>query len=446
MIGSNPIRPCAGASTPGDTLCHANVISSFHEVSSAGQPRPLASIDPSAAQSERPLILLEKLRGGSHVKPSQRKMTLDEWRDAVLKYYFARTDDADGPVKTLSVTPWDFARAAGEPVSEGRRLQREFMDAVRCEVGVGGGLLDAATNYDAFRKSWLPQYPEFLPYLIFSALAAAEMGGEEDLEDGYWASFKNIAEPCQVLGGQREWLPELWENLRTWLADKPLAYRGLELPDPGGFTVCGYSVKLAFPHGRDADRLEEALRDARLPRGYPTEEAVLQAIRPRLGQFRKTFRETFQAFEAEAEPSRRTHPFWCAVLMAKHVVDATWADAAGEAGGEISPRTSDLLLAHNDDDVPEVVAGLPEGFADELLGEAETDKMDMAADVWPRCLKSPPEAPERLLEDPPAHLKPSHRRMIGERFIPLVQVGGDPLWSVARESEVLASSRVIVHR
>jgi hypothetical protein len=59
-------------------------------------------------------------------------------------------------------------------------------------------------------------------------------------------------------------LPLLWENLSVWLSSgtNPDRYRKLSLPNPGGLTRIGYTVKLAFPDRRDQRHLFEILDTA----------------------------------------------------------------------------------------------------------------------------------------------------------------------------------------
>src|SRR5690606_40671199 len=95
-----------------------------------------------------------------------------------------------------------------------------------------------------------------------------------------------------------EGLAVLWEAFARWLRCKRqrgAPYRELVLPDPGGMTRIGYSIRLAFPPRKDHLRLIQLLHDEGFDRDPPV-EAVLHVVGSRIGGFSQRFRGVYDNF------------------------------------------------------------------------------------------------------------------------------------------------------
>src|SRR5262249_5961695 len=140
--------------------------------------------------------------------------------------------------------------------------------------------------------------------------------------------------------------------LATWLDEHQDRYRRLVLPDPGGWTRIGYTVRLAFPSRRDQRVLRDRLNDAGLMMEEPPVGLVLAAVSgARATGFSERFRgeiDSFRDKRSAGVPLSElfSSPFWSAVCAStaepltdsKHAV--RWTLLLSDDGYEI-----DVILA-----------------------------------------------------------------------------------------------------
>lgn len=240
------------------------------------------------------------------------------WSLALFDHFFVRGDSGT-PVSRLVMTPGELAKVVGN-VREGQVTAKDaFLSAIRMSPRKFRRTLSLASLSDA---SWDKRNPPpFLSQLLFTCYAAASLDSDT-LTEG------EFRERLRILLGHPEGstygladLPRLWEALSEWLhqsRDKGLPYRSLVLPDPGGMTLIGYSMRLAFPSRRDRSRLEALLRN-RDDDAVPTVPEALQLLGRQIRHFSRPFREAFARARtgyAQGTHSAELEALWSAVLDA----------------------------------------------------------------------------------------------------------------------------------
>ena len=254
---------------------------------------------------------------------SWRDWDLRSWNEHLLKHFFGLREDFPTPVVSLLVTAETLARCAGAAQAEAKAVQKTFEDRVVASVRRSGSLLDDAADYEGSLGPPHPaRPPRFVAHLLFTCIAAS-LSSEEMRDEGSF--LLRLSKLCddQLPEASRAKLPRLWENLRTWLAWNKDRYRQLILPDPGGWTRIGYSVKLAFPDRRDQRVLAELLHGAGLAMQDPPPGQVLSLVASHRNEFRDTFKlalDDFHRLYDAAGPNLSVrlgeHRFWAAVREA----------------------------------------------------------------------------------------------------------------------------------
>ncbi len=183
------------------------------------------------------------------------------------------------------------------------------------------------------------EIPRFVAHLIVTCLAAAESNEEVANENSFIVRLRELTDD-QLPDASLAHLPRLWSNLAAWLATDAnrRLYRSLTLPDPGGFTRIGYSVKLTFPDRRDQAELSRLLDEYGLGGTEPPVASVLRLVSENRGKFRRSLIDAYQSFRHEREaaprsPHIREHRFWVAVREA--AFRGRGATAAEEFGGRV---------------------------------------------------------------------------------------------------------------
>jgi hypothetical protein len=278
-----------------------------------------------------------------------RSWRLQQWSEQLLRHYFGRRDEGDVPVVALLATPEELARAAADPSADPAEVRDFFIATVRKTVAYAS-LLDHASDYEGWPGPPPPyRVPRFVSHLIFTCIAASESSEELASEGSYLQRLRELA------GGvlpdhSLQWLPTLWENLAAWLEANAEGYRPLKLPDPGGYTRIGYTVKLTFPDRRDQRALSELLGREGLSGHDPPVGKVIALVAAARGQFRRPFIEAFDDFRrrlACRSPHAKDlveHRFWSAVRDAS----LRGRRVAEEAGPEGSARFQLLCEEEND--------------------------------------------------------------------------------------------------
>jgi hypothetical protein len=262
-----------------------------------------------------------------------------DWSEALLKHYFGASGTTD-PVRALVVVGEELVRVVGDPEAQSLEVESLLVERVLRGVGDNNFWFHAKTAAGSSK-------PHYLGHLITACLAAT------DLDDGDENSY--IARLADITGSARgdlnlEVMAELWRLLSGWLGAHSDAYRPLILPDPGGWTRIGYTVKLAFPSRRDQVALARVLSSCNLTVEDPPVGLVIDAVlAARRGAFSERFRSEFDAFRrnrdaAVASSLLRESPFWLAVRatadasVSEHSGAVHWALLALDDGFDLDLR------------------------------------------------------------------------------------------------------------
>jgi hypothetical protein len=308
-----------------------------------------------------------------------RNWRLQQWNEHLLAHFFGRRSDGDLPVVALLATPEELARATGDRSADPSEVRDVFVGSVREAIASSESLLDDASNYQSWPDSPpLDRVPRFISHLIFTCIAASESSEALASEGSYLQRLRDLAEGA-LPDHSLQWLPTLWANLAAWLAANARGYRPLKLPDPGGYTRIGYTVKLTFPDRRDQRALSELLGRANLLGNEPPIGKVIALVASERAQFRDSFLEAFDDFRrCLARGSLHTrdvveHRFWSAVRDAA----LRGRGAAEEVVPEMSVRFQLLCEEQDDRLYPFVVADAP------LTSVGLTSmELPVAFDVW----------------------------------------------------------------
>ena len=262
-----------------------------------------------------------------------------DWSEAFLDHYFRAGENSD-PVRALVVVGEDLVDIAGDPKASARDVEELLVERVLRAVGKKNFWLHAK---DGIRKS----RPDYLSHLMIACLAATE------IDDGDENSY--ITRLAEITGEARgdlnlEVMAELWRHLSGWLEEHPDQYRPLILPNPGGWTRIGYTVKLAFPSRRDQRTLARVLSSANLMVKDPPVGLVIGAVQAASrGAFSERFTSEFDSFRRSREASAsvaalRESPFWLAVRTTADLSTrdrgamAHWALLVSDDGFELDIR------------------------------------------------------------------------------------------------------------
>ncbi|QWF19110.1 hypothetical protein [Lysobacter capsici] len=242
---------------------------------------------------------------------------VEQWNDHLLEYFFSNCDD-DPPVVVMLVTSDEIARATGDSLATADLARLCFVDSVRRAVQAKG-LLEDASNYRGWPTQPPVGRPKFIAHLVLTCLAASESSEELADEGSFIARLCRLVE---VPPNSLSMLPTLWVQLAKWLSQHDRSYRRLVLPDPGGLTRIGYTVKLTFPDRRDQQRLSQLLDDAGIAGMVPPTGRALSVVGAERGRFGPAFQLAFDDFKRQFESHRSNsaelsiHRFWAAVVDA----------------------------------------------------------------------------------------------------------------------------------
>lgn len=240
------------------------------------------------------------------------------WNTALFRYFFEVTEQAAGPVTRLMVTPEELRRATGDTEAEVERIKEAFLDAIRVPPREFRRRL-STRQLDRHGEWRTSEIPPFVVYLLFTCFVASSVEADV-VDDGVFRSrLRTLMRHPEGASYALEGLAGLWEAFARWLRCKRqrgAPYRELVLPDPGGMTRIGYSIRLAFPPRKDHLRLIQLLHDEGFDRDPPV-EAVLHVVGSRIGGFSQRFREVYDNFRLAFfwghTPQLGAHPFWSAV-------------------------------------------------------------------------------------------------------------------------------------
>jgi hypothetical protein len=248
---------------------------------------------------------------------------LQTWNERLLGHFFRSNEERASPVVVLLVTADELARTTGDASADADGVRGAFVEAVRAGIRRSKSLLEDASDYQGWPGP--PRWegpPRFVAHLLFTCIAASESSDDLGDEGSFVSRLRDLTHD-QLPEHSLQMLPRLWEHLAAWLAANDGRYRRLILPDPGGFTRIGYTVKLAFPDRRDQRQLSELLDRAGLAGHEPPVGRVLSLVASERGRFRRSFllafdefRRLFEASAGRAAPRLVEHRFWAAVREA----------------------------------------------------------------------------------------------------------------------------------
>ncbi len=250
----------------------------------------------------------------------------------------------------LLVTADELARATGDASARADDVRKAFIEAVRTGVRRAGSLLEHASDYQGWPET-PPRgdaAPRFVAHLFFTCIAASE-SSEELGDEGQFVKRLRDLSLDQLPEHSLQMLPLLWQHLATWLKANSDRYRPLTLPNPGGFTRIGHTIKLTFPDRRDQRKLSEILDGAGLAGLEPPVGRVLSTISSARRNFQPSFAEAFDEFRRLYESGNKQcvqrlveHRFWAAVR------DAALRGRGQEDASELAVQVS--LLAEEEED------------------------------------------------------------------------------------------------
>jgi hypothetical protein len=240
-----------------------------------------------------------------------------------LRHFFLRSAENEGPVVTLLITPEELARVVDAPVALATEVRDALVHRVQRQIRRHKSLIEDATDYEWWpRPPPAEEIPHFVAHLTVTCLAAAESNEDFANENSFIVRLRELTGD-QLPDPSLADLPRLWANLSTWLVTdgNRRLYRSLTLPDPGGLTRIGYSIKLTFPDRRDQAELSRLLDERGLGGTEPPVASLLRLIAENRGRFRRSFLEAYQSFRhareaAPRSPGLREHRFWVAVREA----------------------------------------------------------------------------------------------------------------------------------
>ncbi|GMV43626.1 MAG: hypothetical protein AMXMBFR64_53420 [Myxococcales bacterium] len=290
---------------------------------------------------------------------------LERWNWRLLNHFFRVVNERSASVVVLLVTADELARAVRAPSAQAEVVRSAFLNAVRTGIRRSGSLLEHASDYQGYPEAppRSDALPRFVAHLLFTCIAASESSEELGNEGQFLTRLRDLSDN-QLPDHSLPMLPRLWQHLATWLQRNSGRYRPLVLPNPGGLTRIGHTVKLAFPDRRDQKKLSEILDGAGLAGHEPPVGRVLAVISSARRSFGSSFMIAFDEFRRLYESVNKQsvqrlveHRFWAAVR------DAALRGRGQASVTELGIRVS-LLAEEEEDSIALFVA------ADERTEEA----------------------------------------------------------------------------
>lgn len=247
--------------------------------------------------------------------------SLERWNWRLLNHFFQIVDERHDSIVVLLVTADELSRAVGAPSEQAEKVRAAFIEAVRTGIRRAGSLLEHASDYQGYPEAppRSDAAPRFVAHLLFTCIAASESSEELGNEGQFLTRLRDLSDN-QLPDHSLPMLPRLWQHLATWLKLNSGRYRPLVLPNPGGLTRIGHTVKLAFPDRRDQKKLSEILDGAGLAGHEPPVGRVLAVISSARRSFGSSFTIAFDEFRRLYESVNKQsvqrlveHRFWAAV-------------------------------------------------------------------------------------------------------------------------------------
>ena len=243
---------------------------------------------------------------------------LREWNRRLVEGTFLRPDSSGlfREIVHLDVGPLSFARYAGIPLSESEKAFRRFCEVLGAHMLAGRKSFDR--DADRLEAGWnpaSPDYPPFWSHLLFSCYAADTVESEDRDFRRRLAELLKLRRSPQL----SRLLPRLWEKVAKWSQNRRTAgvdCRVLVLPDPGSFTIIGYSLGLGFPRLRDNHLLADVLGRTSFLGKEPPVRPVFRAIEGKLREFTPSFRAAFGECRDSFAHTGSVNWFWSCVREA----------------------------------------------------------------------------------------------------------------------------------
>ncbi len=185
--------------------------------------------------------------GARHVQ------ALDErtWELALTRYFLS----SEGPFGASSLTyidatPPELANAIGEPTADHNEVRERFLAVFRRDSRLGAVL-------GGHRQvGWADgeEAPGFFRYLVLTCFVPAAEGTGSNEFQARFGELLGIGRPFNHVNA----IADLWRRLGDWCdrrRAKGVLVRRVILPDPGGWSRIGHSIRLSFPTWRDRQRL-----------------------------------------------------------------------------------------------------------------------------------------------------------------------------------------------
>lgn len=237
-------------------------------------------------------------------------LTAVTW-ETLLTAHYLRSDGPFGasPIRSIDATPRELARAASEFQISDEKAAIYFLKAFSPSH-------DVPEVLRGFKKPFAPAgTPGYFRYLVLSAYVPA-IAVDEEMTRNFRSRLGQVLGLSGAVENISE-LPALWRRLVRWCEarraeGKP--YRRLILPDPGSWTLVGYSNRLAFPSWRDSERLARRIEEIGLSKVNTTKGSIAVLKHEiEFGGYSPPMREAFEDFRIRYQRGERLlvqHRFW----------------------------------------------------------------------------------------------------------------------------------------
>lgn len=235
-----------------------------------------------------------------------RNATVEQWNRRLFDYVFADDGEDSEPVRRIAATTEELRNIVGAPDADPDEVAEQLAETFRNAV-------PRRTSMDSLLLASGESEHEHIPAnFLLLWMTCFICWGYPNQNDG---SFSDRLK--EVLGRTTSYskLEEAWLRLEKWLRNAS-GYRCLELPTTDNLrTVIGSSYFLAFPHGRDRNKLSRLLAEADLIGRQLPVTRVLALLLSNEDTFSRDFKKDLEEFQKKWEEGQdpALSPFWRAV-------------------------------------------------------------------------------------------------------------------------------------
>lgn len=232
--------------------------------------------------------------------------TAEQWNQRLFDYVFADNGKNSEPVRRIAATTEELRSIVGTPDANPDKMAERLADVFRSVVPRGTSMDSLLHTPETSAQEHIPANFLLLWMTCFICWGYPNQNG---------GSFSDRLK--EVLGRTTSYskLEEAWLRLEQWLRNAP-GYRRLELPATDNLrTVIGSSYFLAFPHGRDRNKLSRLLAEAGLIGRQLPVTRVLALLLSNEDTFSRDFKKDLEGFQLKWEEGHdpALSPFWRAV-------------------------------------------------------------------------------------------------------------------------------------